>query len=101
MALREGRKRSASAEAMNHRGEGNPNTIEILPHGRARCLQNNRKPLPRHWLWRGYTPDPLHPKNQAGALRKQARSWGKESRTQFQLHNLIAKPAGFAEHFGF
>lgn len=50
ITLREGRKRSALAEAMNHRGEGNPNTIEILPRGQGQRLQNNRKPLPQHWL---------------------------------------------------
>lgn len=93
VALQEGRK----LPAVNHHGTVNPNTAEIPPCGQARCLPNNRVPLPHCWLHRGFTPDPPHPKTQAGALRKQVRGWGKESCTQFQLQNLIVKPAGFEE----
>lgn len=52
----------------------------------------------------GLLASPSAPKTQAGALRKQAGSRGKDSCTRFQLQNLIAnltaKPARFAEQLG-
>lgn len=64
--------------------------------GKHSACQTTGYPCPTLAL-AGLHARPSAPQKPAGALRKQARGEGKKSCTQFQLQNLIVKPAGFEE----